>query len=42
MGVVIPPEPVVAKRQRGDDDFEGDNKNSDAVGNPADRIWVSS
>jgi hypothetical protein len=42
MGVVIPPEPVVAKRQCDDDEFEGDNKNSDAVGNPAGRIWISS
>ncbi len=42
MGVVVPAQPVVAKRQRSDDDFEGDNKNSDAVGNPAGRIWVSS
>jgi hypothetical protein len=32
----------VTKCQRGDDDFEADNKNSDAVGNPAGRIWVSS
>jgi len=42
MGVVIPAEPVVAKRQRSNDDFEGDNKNSDAVGNAAGRIRVSS
>jgi hypothetical protein len=32
----------MTKRQRGDDDFEPDNKNSDAVGSPAGRICVSS
>jgi hypothetical protein len=32
----------VAKRQRGDDDFKRDNKNSDAVGSPAGRIRVGS
>ena len=42
MGVVVPAQPVVTKRQGGDEEFEPDNKNSDAVGNPADRICVSS
>jgi hypothetical protein len=42
MGVVVPAQPVVTKRQRCDDDFERDNKNGDAVGNPAGRIGVSS
>jgi hypothetical protein len=42
MGVVVPAQPVVTKRQRGDDEFERDNKNSDAVGDPAGRICVSS
>jgi hypothetical protein len=32
----------VAKRQCSDDNFKRDNKNGDAVGNPAGRIWFSS